>query len=163
MFKNEKESLGHSEAETVIAPSVRVEGDFVSEGNIRIEGAVAGSVDTKSDLMVGTDAEITADVKARNSVISGTLHGNLTVSERLELTSTAHIYGDVNAQVLTVDAGATIEGKLSIGGGAKAAVVAKAEAARTESAKEEEAVEEAPAPAKAKSHREKKIEEILQQ
>lgn len=162
MFKNEKESPAHSEVETVIAPSVRVEGDFVSAGNIRIEGAVSGSVDTKSDLMVGTDAEITADVKSRNATISGTLHGNLRVSERLELTSTAHVYGDVEAQILTVEAGATIDGKLLIGSNAKAAVVAKVEAVReVASEKKEEAV--AQEPELAKTSREKKIEEILQQ
>lgn len=161
MFKNEKDMPAHSEPETVIAPSVRVEGDFVSGGNIRIEGAVAGSVDTKSDLTVGTDAEITADVKARNASVSGTLHGNLRVSDRLELTSTAHIYGDVEAQILTVEAGATIDGKLSIGGDAKAAVAAKAEAARAEKTTEE--AEEAPAASESKTQREKKIEEILQQ
>lgn len=159
MFKNEKESFAHSEAETVIAPSVRVEGDFVSAGNIRIEGAVAGSVDTKADLMVGTEAEITADVKSRNATIAGTLHGNLRVSERLELMATAHVYGDVEAQILTVEAGATIDGKLAIGGSAKAAVVAKAETARTEALAEEDEEE----PVKSKSTREKKIEEILQQ
>lgn len=162
MFKNEKESLAHSEVETVIAPSVRVEGDFVSAGNIRIEGSVSGSVDTKSDLLVGTAAEITADVKANNATISGTLHGNLRVAERLELTSTAHVYGDVEAQILTVEAGATIDGKLVIGGNAKNAVVAKAEAARVAMPEknEESSVKETATPATA---REKKIEELLQQ
>lgn len=161
MFKNEKEPSAHSEVETVIAPSVRVEGDFVSAGDIRIEGAVAGSVDTKSDLMVGADAEITADVKSRNATISGTLHGNLRVSDRLELTKSAHVFGDVEAQILTVEAGAVIDGRLSIGGSAKSAVVAKAEAARTEDVKSEETSREVPE--KSKTTREKKIEEILQQ
>jgi cytoskeletal protein CcmA (bactofilin family) len=142
MFKNEKEHHGQ-EMETVIAPSVRVEGDFDSEGNIRVEGAVSGSISTKQDLFVGEGAEVTADVTARNAVISGVMRGNLAVEERLDLTETARVYGDTRARVLSVAPGATLDGNLSIGG--------------------EKRDEKAAAPPKAKNVREKKIEEILQQ
>lgn len=159
MFKNDKEPFAQ-EAETVIAPSVRVEGDFVSEGNIRVEGAVTGSVDTKQDLLVGRDAEITASVTARNATISGTLHGDLKVEDQLELTETARIDGDIEAKVLTVAPGATLQGKLNIGGAEKdvpVAVVQEEEAPK-------EVAEEAPkAKSKTKSERAKKIEAVLQQ
>lgn len=154
MFKNEKEAFVQ-ETETVIAPSVRVEGDFVSDGNIRIEGTVAGSVKTKQDLVVGKDAEITANVTARNAVIAGTLHGNLKVIEALELASTARVFGDLEAKVLTVAPGASIDGRLEIGVEHKAPAIAPAAAH-----------DEAPAAkpeTRARSAREKKIEEILQQ
>lgn len=147
MFKNEREALTH-ETETVIANSVRVEGDFVSDGNIRIEGEVSGSISTKQDLMVGEHAKITADVVAQNGTLAGELRGNLKVGERLELTSTARVFGDIQAKVLTVAPGAIMKGTLSIG--ADAAV-------------KEEASAEAKAPARARSTREKKIEELLTQ
>lgn len=163
MFKNEKEPFTQ-EAETVIAPSVRVEGDFVSEGNIRIEGAVAGSVATQQDLLVGREAEITANVTARNATISGALHGNLKVEDRLELTETARIDGDIQASVLTVAPGATILGKLQIGGEMKEAPAPVRQ--EQEEVAELEPEPEAPAPkakSKSKSERAKKIEAVLQQ
>ena len=38
-----KESSGH-ETDTIIGPSVKVEGDFVTEGNIIIEGTICGTI-----------------------------------------------------------------------------------------------------------------------
>lgn len=153
MFKNEKDALTH-ETETVIAPSVRVEGDFVSEGNVRIEGAVSGSISTERDLFVGEQAKITANVVAKNGVVSGEMRGNLKVHDRLELTATAHVYGDIQAKVLSVAPGAVMQGQLVIGAEpAEAALTAGADA------------ETRPASVlnKVRSAREKKIEEILHQ
>ena len=147
MFKNEKDALSH-ETETVIAPSVRVEGDFVSEGNIRIEGAVSGSISTERDLLVGEHAKITANVVANNGVIAGEMRGNLKIGERLELSSTARVYGDIQAKVLAVAPGAMMSGHLTIG-------------IEPQAAKEDAA--EAKAPRAVRTVREKKIEEILTQ
>lgn len=155
MFKNEREATSAAnETETVIAPSVRVEGDFVSEGNVRIEGEVKGSISTERDLIVGENAKITAGVQARNGVIAGELHGDLRVFDRLELASTARIYGDIQAKVLSVAPGAMMKGQLVIG--LDVPVLEKREAASGS--------EERPPVARGmRTTREKKIEEILQQ
>jgi len=149
MFKNEREDLVH-EAETVIAPSVRVEGDFVSEGNVRIEGSVSGSIATDRDLLVGEKANITANVTALNAIISGEMNGNLKVTEKIELTSTARLFGDIQAKVLSVSPGAILNGRLMIG-------------SEVRELTKEEAATETKAAARSKTVREKKIEEILQQ
>ena len=103
------------EPETIIAPSVKVEGDFVSQGNVLIEGQVEGSLRTERDLRVGAGARIAADVSAANAVIAGEVRGNLTVMERLELEPTAKVYGDVRTKVLIVSTGASVNGKISMG------------------------------------------------
>ncbi len=152
MFKNERDMVAANETETVIAPSVRVEGDFVSEGNVRIEGMVTGSISTERDLIVGEAAKITANIEARNGTIAGELHGNLRVFDRLELSSTARIYGDIQAKVLSVAPGAVMRGQLVIG-------------MDVQPAKKQEIMEERAEGAMrpARTAREKKIEEILQQ
>lgn len=157
MFKNDRDMTSvANETETVIAPSVRVEGDFVSEGNVRIEGEVKGSISTERDLIVGENAKITAGVQARNGVIAGELHGNLRVFDRLELASTARIYGDIQAKVLSVAPGAMMKGQLIIG--LEVPVLEK-----RESAVSDESEERPPVARAQKSVREKKIEELLQQ
>ena len=146
MFKNDAREMGSvaNETETVIAPSVRVEGDFVSQGNVRIEGAVTGSIATERDLFVGEAATITANVTAKNATISGEMRGNLRIGERLELTATARVYGDIQAKVLTVSPGAMMKGQLVIGMTADAVTA-----------------EESKSASRARTPREKKIEEIL--
>jgi cytoskeletal protein CcmA (bactofilin family) len=116
MFQKNSSSVGSAhEPETIIAASVKVEGDFASQGNVLIEGVVEGSIKTERDLRVGEQARIAADVSALNAVVAGEILGNLTVGERLELEATARVRGDVRAKVLVVSAGASINGRLSMG------------------------------------------------
>lgn len=104
------------EVETVVGPSVNVEGDFASEGNIIVKGSVAGSVYTSKHLSVELGARIVANVRAGSSTIAGEVKGNIRVKESLELTSTAKVLGDIEAKVLTVEPGALIFGKISMPG-----------------------------------------------
>ncbi len=101
--------------DTVIAAGVKVEGDFTSAGNIIIEGEVSGTLRTDMDLVVGPEAKITASVTARNARVAGEVHGNLSVTERAELTATAKVSGDVQARVLVMEAGAVLNGRCTMG------------------------------------------------
>lgn len=119
MFKRDSLPMASAASgETIIAQGVRVEGDFVSQGDVMIDGEVSGSVQTASSLRVGETAKIHADVTARSAVIAGVIEGNLHVAERLELLETSRIQGDVEAQILSVAPGATINGRVSMGVGA---------------------------------------------
>ncbi|MFA6547359.1 MAG: polymer-forming cytoskeletal protein [Candidatus Magasanikbacteria bacterium] len=104
------------EVETIVGPSVNVEGDFASEGNIIVKGTVSGSVHTSRFLSVEIGAKIMANVRAGNAKISGEVKGNLKIRETIELTSTAKILGDIEARVLSVEPGALLFGKVSMPG-----------------------------------------------
>lgn len=104
------------EVETVVGPSVNVEGDFASEGNIIVKGTVAGSVHTSRHLAVESGAKITANVRAGSAKISGEVKGNMKIKETLELTATARVLGDIEVQTLVVEAGALICGKVFMPG-----------------------------------------------
>src|SRR5688572_13732162 len=132
---------GAHEPETVIAASVKLEGDFQSQGNVLIEGVVEGSLHTERDLRVGERAKITADVSAASAVIAGEIHGNLVVEERLELESTAQIFGDVRTKVLVVASGASMNGKLTMGAEAALPQKGRGRVERTQ-ATEESVMEE---------------------
>lgn len=102
-------------AETVVGPSVKIQGDLNSEGNIKIEGQVVGKVRTSQSVYVGEAAKITADVFAGNAIIAGEMKGNLKISGNLFLQSTCRIVGDINCAVLRVEDGAQFNGKCSMG------------------------------------------------
>ncbi|PIR03452.1 MAG: hypothetical protein COV60_00240 [Candidatus Magasanikbacteria bacterium CG11_big_fil_rev_8_21_14_0_20_43_7] len=104
------------DVETVVGPSVHVEGDFASEGNILVKGSVSGNVKTSKLLTVEQGAKILANVRAGNAHISGEIKGSVRVQDRLELSSTAQIMGDITCSVLAVEPGALIQGKVSMGG-----------------------------------------------
>lgn len=106
----------HDDVETVVGPSVNVEGDFASEGNILVKGTVSGSVKTSKLLTVEDGAKIFANVRAGSAVISGEIRGNVKVDDKLELTSTAKILGDIDCAVFVVEAGCLVHGRVTMPG-----------------------------------------------
>src|SRR4030042_405809 len=103
------------EVETIIGPSVKVEGDFKADGNVIVEGQVVGSFKTKKNLRVGEGAKIKASIEAENAWVGGEIKGNMIIRGHLELSSNARIKGDVEAQILTMETGSQINGHLKMG------------------------------------------------
>lgn len=104
------ENTTPDEVETIVGPSVKVEGDFVSKGNVVIEGTVMGSVKTERNLRVEEGAVINASVAAENVRVAGEIRGNVQALGMLELTPTARVMGDVHTKTLVVAAGAILHG-----------------------------------------------------
>ena len=112
MFKDNQPT---NETETIIGPSVRVEGDFITEGNIVVQGAVCGTIKTARDLKVGPKSKIFANINAENATVAGEVQGNIKVNGRLELTSTAKIFGDIRAETLILAACSMLNGRCQMG------------------------------------------------
>jgi cytoskeletal protein CcmA (bactofilin family) len=105
--------------ETVVGPSVKIQGDLNSEGNIRIEGQVQGKVKTTQNVTISPGSKIVADVIAGTAIIGGEVQGNLKVSGNLVMQSTAIVIGDITCSILRVEDGAHFSGKCNMNGGAQ--------------------------------------------
>lgn len=103
------------EVETIIGPTVKVEGDFKADGNVIIEGQVVGGFKTKKGLRVGEGALIKATVEADNAWVGGQIEGNLIIKNHLEISANAKIKGDIEAQIITMETGAQINGMIKMG------------------------------------------------
>ncbi len=124
MFKNSSETSMNQpmntnrtqmdEIETVVGPSVVVEGDFSSEGNILVKGTVSGNVQTGRLLTVEEGAKILANVKASDALVAGEVKGNMRVEEKLQLTQSARVLGDIYCRVLEIESGAIVHGKVTM-------------------------------------------------
>lgn len=102
--------------ETVVGPSVKIQGDLNSEGNIRIEGQVHGKVKTSQNVYIGESAKIVADILAGSAIIGGEIQGNIKTTGNLVLQSTAKITGDITCSILRVEDGALFSGKCAMSG-----------------------------------------------
>lgn len=96
--------------ETIVASSMRIEGELKSNGNVKIDGVVTGKVHTSQDLLIGPNAQIDADLIATNAVIGGVVKGNVTVKESLLLLETAKIIGNISCGKLGIREGAYFSG-----------------------------------------------------
>lgn len=115
--KNSSTLAGDAEVETIIGPSVKVEGDFVGEDNVDVEGVVIGNLKTSKNLRIGEGARVEADVFAENVYIAGEIIGNLKIKGKTELSRTAKIIGDLETGELSIETGAIVKGKCVSGAG----------------------------------------------
>ncbi|MFH1597805.1 MAG: polymer-forming cytoskeletal protein [Patescibacteria group bacterium] len=99
------------ETETLIGPSVKVEGNFYGKGDVVVEGEVQGTLRTAKNLRVGSGAKIKADVAAENIHLSGQIRGNVKAREKIELAETAKLIGNLETKVISIAAGAQFNGK----------------------------------------------------
>jgi len=119
MFKDhDDESYSQQEGDTVIGGSIKIEGDLASQGNIIVEGQVVGSVKTEKYLTIGTQAKVDAEVSAGEVTVSGEVNGNLNITGKTELTSSAKVNGDIKTKILKVEEGAVINGNVQMDVGA---------------------------------------------
>ncbi|NCN25580.1 cell shape determination protein CcmA [Candidatus Falkowbacteria bacterium CG10_big_fil_rev_8_21_14_0_10_37_14] len=108
--KNSLPEGDYKDVETIIGASVKVEGNFVCDGSMVIDGEVKGNVKTSKNLNVGVKALIVADVQSGNARVAGEIRGNLKVNGLLELLESAKINGDVQAVALIIAKGAILNG-----------------------------------------------------
>ena len=112
--KNQTTTPSAKGIETIIGPSVKVEGDFKGEGDLVIEGVLIGNLQTKNNLKIGKNALIEANIKANNAFISGKVKGDILVKGKVEITGTAIILGNIKAQIISIESGALIKGTLDM-------------------------------------------------
>lgn len=102
--------------ETIIGAGVKVEGNFIGEGNVIIRGQVKGSIETKNDLKIEAGAVVEGDLKAKNVFLAGEMKGNIKVEERVSLASSAQLLGNIDCKFLSVEDGAVFNGECRMGG-----------------------------------------------
>ncbi len=108
-------SAASSKIETVIGPNCTVNGVLQSDGGVRIEGTFDGQIHTAGNLVVAESAKVVAEVQAYNVIISGVMKGNITAN-RIEITGTGKLWGDLNVNSLLLSEGAYLRGQTNMGG-----------------------------------------------
>lgn len=94
----------------LISNGTEITGDIISNGDIRIDGSVTGTLNTKGKVVIGPTGKIKGEVICKNSEISGAIDGKITVSQLLNLKSTCRIQGDITTSKLSIEPGAKFSG-----------------------------------------------------
>lgn len=110
-----------------IGKTVVIRGEVKGGEDLVIDGRVEGTVTlTESRLTIGPNANVAADLSARDVLIQGQVQGNIVASGRVELRAGSVVEGDVFALRLAVEDNAVFRGKVDLTQGAKSQEVAPA-------------------------------------
>jgi cytoskeletal protein CcmA (bactofilin family) len=102
-------------AVSIIGPGMRVVGDCETEGTLRIEGIVEGTVRAGKAVVIGKDGAILGDLLTQDAIIGGKVTGIVIAESRLELQATCLIEGEIRARRIKLDEGGRINGKVHTG------------------------------------------------
>ena len=97
-----------------------VEEDITFTGNIKIKksfmirGKVNGNIDSVSDLVIDSKAEVNADIKAERVLIRGKVKGNVVGNKLIFVTASGSLDGDIKTQKVVLEPGCVFPGKCTM-------------------------------------------------
>jgi cytoskeletal protein CcmA (bactofilin family) len=100
---------------SVIAAGMKIIGDIDSNGVVKIEGLVEGAIRGARQLLLGRQGTIHGDIRVQEAIIGGTVVGNITADERVEVQGTSSVQGDVHTKSIVVLEGGVINGTVRMG------------------------------------------------
>lgn len=99
----------------VLSSDVEIKGKVKFTNDLVVDGLIEGEIISDGSLTVGENARIKAEIHTRSVVIYGKVHGNITVTDRVELKANAELIGDIKASTISIEAGAIFVGKSTVG------------------------------------------------
>jgi cytoskeletal protein CcmA (bactofilin family) len=100
---------------TLLGRSVTLKGDLSGDEDLVISGQFEGTVSVQDHtLTVGPEGKVKAEIQAARVVIHGSVNGNITVRERIEIHKTGHVVGDLVAPGIAIEDGAYFKGSIEI-------------------------------------------------
>ncbi len=103
-------SIDEDQLDTVLALDVEFAGEMVFAKPLMIKGKVSGIVRSASDLYIDENAVVKADITAKVVSVKGSVVGNISAREKVELFACASVDGDVVAPQITMETGCRFNG-----------------------------------------------------
>ena len=107
MFQSDKKSTALG---SILDPNIEINGNIDVTANLVIHGKVNGNVTSTQTLNTAKGSKIKGNIIAKTAMISGEVHGDLEVSEKIVLGQTAHLVGNLKASILIFEEGAKFDG-----------------------------------------------------
>ena len=98
----------------LVGVGTEITGDIKSNGDIRIDGALNGNLNTTGKVVVGETGKVKGEITCKNSEVLGEINGKIKVGELLSLKATAKINGDIFTKKLAIEPGSTFTGNCNM-------------------------------------------------
>ena len=99
----------------MIGATVKIKGDIQSDENLVIEGKVDGTITAKShEITVGSSGELKANITAKVVKIEGKVQGDVFGGEKVIISKTGNVRGNIVAPRVTLEDGAKFKGSIDM-------------------------------------------------
>jgi cytoskeletal protein CcmA (bactofilin family) len=98
-----------------LGPNDRLVGQLHIEGDLRVSGTVEGELDATGNVEVGEGGKVKASIAGRAVTIGGEVQGPVTAGDKLTLSRSGSLTGDVRVARLVIQDGARFSGNVAMG------------------------------------------------
>jgi cytoskeletal protein CcmA (bactofilin family) len=99
-----------------IGKAITLRGDVICSQDLTIDGIVEGTIEVgQHSLNIGVGASIKADLVGRIVTIGGSITGNVTATEKVDLKATGSVEGDIRTPRFAMAEGAVVRGRVETG------------------------------------------------
>ena len=105
-----------AKVDTIIGQQTRIEGNIHFTGGLHIDGHIKGNIvsgeGSASVLTVSEHGSIEGNVQVPTVILNGTVTGDVSTEERIELAAKAQVNGNVFYNLIEMAMGAAVNGNL---------------------------------------------------
>jgi cytoskeletal protein CcmA (bactofilin family) len=98
----------------MIARPSKIEGRISGSGEIIVNGLVNGTIEATGTVRIAQQGQVDATVHGKIVSVAGTVSGDITADERIELETSAHVDGNITAPRILIKDGATFRGQVNM-------------------------------------------------
>ena len=95
---------------TILGHGSAITGNIKINGFVRIDGDIDGNLETDGNIIIGENARIRGNVKAKSVIVGGIVLGNIEASQSIKVLATSAVIGDIVSHKVQVEQNAIIHG-----------------------------------------------------
>lgn len=98
-----------------IGQSVQIKGELTGQEDLIIDGKIDGKIFVEGHhLTIGPNGHINADVHAKSVQINGEVTGNITADDKVEISPSGSVHGDITAPRVALADGSSFKGSIDM-------------------------------------------------
>lgn len=99
----------------MIGPSIVIKGTVTGDEDLLIQGRVEGKVELTANVVsVGQSGRVAADIHAKIAKIEGEVRGDIMCNEKVVITKSGNVRGNIVAPRVTLEDGAIFKGSIDM-------------------------------------------------
>ncbi|GHU84075.1 hypothetical protein FACS189473_0320 [Spirochaetia bacterium] len=102
--------------DTILSSDIDFSGTLNFEKPFLIRGKVSGLIDARGLLVIDETAVVEANINAPRVIIRGSVKGNVVAAEKVEITVTGKLVGNVTTPDIKMETGCVFNGRCNMAG-----------------------------------------------
>lgn len=108
------DALDDQDFDTILSEDINFSGTLIFEKPFLIRGRLSGEINARGLLVVDEAAVVEANINASKVVIRGSVKGDVIASEKVEVTISGKLVGNVTAPEIFMETGCVFNGRCNM-------------------------------------------------